>query len=214
MAERWDPTAVAQMEEIWRANGKTLDDAAKDRWAGAGGYLYKQGEYTGDGTYLAPYESGGQINDYWKMRMGHDANGTEFDPGGAMRAKMRGMATQPGGVMALQSLMTQTPTMAPTTETPTPEMSVGGGYTPTPPSDARTTPGARTAESPYGEYGAPTYTGSAGGDLGMRSGVSDGVRQALSALNTPSSPIAQGTRVPPSPDEERQTMRGLMQGRR
>lgn len=206
MAERWDPTAVAQMEEIWRANGKTLDDAAKDRWAGAGGYLYKQGERTGDGTYLAPFESGGQINDYWKMRMGHDANGTEFDPGGAMRAKMRGMATQPGGVMALQSLMAP-PAAAPPAETPELNPMTTGAYQ-APASGAATTPGMRSGEGMTPE----SFVGSAGGDLGMRNGVSDGVRQALSALDTPSSPIAQGARVPP--DAQRNAMRGMMKGRR
>jgi len=205
MADRWDPTAVAQMEEIWRANGKTLDDAAKDRWAGAGGYLYKPNEVTGAGQRLKPYESGDTIEDYWKMRMTHDANGTEFDPQGAMRARMGYGMTQPGGVMALQSLMT------PTTEAAaSPEMAVGGSYLPSAPGDApRSTPGSRV---PEGTSAAPTDTGSAGGDLGLRYGVSPGVRQALSALSTPSSPLAQGARVPP--DDERQAMRGMMKGRR
>lgn len=204
MAERWDPTAVAQMEEIWRANGRTLDDAAKDRWAGAGGYLYKPNEVTGAGERLDPFQSGGQIHDYWKMRMGHDARGTEFDPGGAMRAKMRGGATQPGGVMALQSLMT------PTTEaTASPEMSVGGSYLPTAGEAPRTTPGDRVPETASPD---PVADSGTGGDLGLRSGVSAGVRQALSALDTPSSPIARGVRV--APDAERQVVRGLMKGRR
>ncbi len=94
-SSRWDPGAVSQMEAIWSANGRTLDDAAKDRWAGPGGYLYKQGEVTGAGQRLKPFQAGDQIEDYWKMRMGHDANGTEFDPQGAMRARMGAGATQP-----------------------------------------------------------------------------------------------------------------------
>ena len=94
-SSRWDPGAVSQMEAIWSANGKTLDDAAKDRWAGPGGYLSKPNEVTGAGQRLKAFQPGDQIEDYWKMRMGHDANGTEFDPGGAMRARMGAGTTQP-----------------------------------------------------------------------------------------------------------------------
>lgn len=163
----YDPGAVAQMEAIWNSKGQTLDDAAKERWLGANGYLHKRGEVTGDGQRLKPFQAGDQIADYWQMRMGHDAAGTEFDPEGVARRRM--------GMRASQRFGPSSAAMDATQATPSTDrsalmalMHTGATLGSTGDTGQAATPGARVpgirvpAEGPTlntGDYGAPTYAG-------------------------------------------------------
>jgi len=70
---RWNPEAKSQMDAIGKQYGRQWRDDEYDQWLGPNGYINKD-DIDGSGRTLKAY-SGGDIDPYWKMRLGYHATG-------------------------------------------------------------------------------------------------------------------------------------------